>query len=448
MDRRLFLKSASLAAAGAGLGHLPGVAWTQAAGSSDLSGYRALVCVFLFGGNDSLNLLVPRSGAAYAEYQQSRQNLAIAADQLLPITPAIGDGNQYGLHPAVGGLQSLFESGNAAFVANVGPLVQPVTRAQYLAGSATLPPQLFSHNDQQDQWHTLKGRTLSKTGWAGRIADQVQPALAAQRLPLNVSLRGTIVFQAGASTVPYTLGTNGAPELTGINNANALSAMRKSAFESLLAQSHPSIFARSFATVQQRAISTAGVVNAALAGAPAITTAFPASGLGAQLAMVARMIAVRAELGMSRQVFFVSTGGFDTHDDQVADQPALLGDVSDSLKAFYDATVELGVSDRVVSFTQSDFGRTLTSNGDGTDHGWGGHQVVVGDLAGGRQIHGQFPRLAINGPDDTTGGRLIPTTSADQYAATLARWFGLSDAQVDAVAPSFVNFGRQYLPIV
>jgi uncharacterized protein (DUF1501 family) len=449
VDRRLFLKSATLAGAGVGLGHLPGVAYSEFFGTAAaLPDYRALVCVFLFGGNDSYNMVVPRSTAEYEVYARSRQNLAVARDQLLPITALNPDGAQYGLHPAMTGAQQLFGQGSCAIVANVGPLLQPVTRAAYLNGSVPLPPQLFSHNDQQDQWQTLKGRTVVKTGWAGRIADALQATAGDGKVPINVSLAGTVVQQAGERTVAYSMGRTNAPEFTGLNATNAVNAGRKAAFEQLLDGAGAGIHGRAFATVERRAITTAVSVNAALARAPTLATAFPASGLGQQLAMVAKLIAVRNDLAVSRQVFFVSAGGFDTHDDQLEDHPALLGDVSASLKAFHDALLELGLADKVIAFTQSDFGRTLTSNGDGTDHGWGGHQLVVGGAVLGQRIYGRMPRLEIGGADDTSGGRIIPTTAVDQYAATLARWFGVADTQIDTIAPNARNFPSRFLDFV
>lgn len=406
--------------------------------------YRALVCVFLFGGNDSFNMVVPRSAAEYGVYSNSRQNLAVARDVLLPIQPLTSDGAQYGLHPGMPGIRDLFEGGRAAVVANLGPLIQPTTRDQYLNRSVPLPPQLFSHNDQQDQWNTLRGRAAIQTGWAGRIADALASETLAQQIALNISLNGTTPFQAGANTLPYTIGTTGAPIYFGMSTAPE-ERERRAAFEALLAQNWPSIFARAFARVNRRALDTADLVNSALALAPTLATPFPASRLAQQLAMVARLIAVRDALDMSRQIFFVAAGGFDTHDNQVADQPDLLTDVSASIAAFHAATVELGVASQVTAFTQSDFGRTLTSNGDGTDHGWGGHQLVVGDGVRGRDIYGSMPRLEIGGPDDAGAGRIVPTSSVDQFAATLAKWFGVADAQLNAVAPNLPNFAQRDL---
>jgi uncharacterized protein (DUF1501 family) len=220
---------------------------------------------------------------------------------------------------------------------------------------------------------------------------------------------------------------------------------RRAAFEALLSENWRSVFSRAFARVHRRALDTADLVNAALATAPTLATPFPASRLAQQLAMVAKLIAVRDRLEMSRQIFFVAAGGFDTHDNQVTDQPNLLTDMSASIAAFHAASVELGVAGQVTTFTQSDFGRTLTSNGDGTDHGWGGHQLIAGDAVRGRDIYGRMPRLEIDGPDDVGGGRIVPTTSVDQFAATLARWFGVAEAQLDLIAPNLSNFAQRDL---
>ncbi len=434
INRRDFLRATG---AGAVLTAYPWLHTVAAPGP--FNDYRALVCVFLFGGNDSWNMVVPRSQAEYDVYANSRQNLAIDREALLPIAPLTSDGVDYGLHPSMSGLQGLFDSGRAAFVANVGPLIEPTTRDQYQAGSVQLPPQLFSHNDQQDQWLTLKGRAQARTGWAGRIADLIRTEVAGQQLPTNASLFGASIFQAGDDTVAYVMGPGGPIPFEGFGESGIGLAQRQ-AFERIIGAQYGSIYERAFAAVQERAVSTADLVTAAIAGAPAITTPFPASQLGEQLQTVARLIAVRDRLGMERQIFFVAAGGFDTHDDQNELQPGLLGDVSDSMRAFYDATVELGVAGNVTTFTQSDFGRTLTSNGDGTDHAWGGIQVVTGDAVAGREIYGSYPLLAIGGPDDVGGGRFIPSTSSDQFAATLAQWFGIPEADLATVAPHLDNF--------
>ena len=441
LSRREFLQ-----ATGAGLvATSPVVGLTQmATPAGSFSDYRALVCVFLFGGNDSYNMLVPRSDAEYNVYSRSRQNLAIDRAALLPISPLIRDGAHYGLHPNMGAIQTLFDSARVAFVTNVGPLIEPTTKEQYESGSVALPPRLFSHNDQQAQWQSLRGREPGKTGWAGRVGDLLRRHVSDQQLATNVSLAGNQLFQAADETVAYTMGRNGPIPFQGMGNAQR-AQQRRAVFQRILGAEYDTMYERAYRDIQQRAVETVDRVSAALEIAQPLSTAMPSSRLGQQLGTVARLISVREQLNMQRQIFFVSTGGFDSHDDQLQSQPALLSDVSESIGAFYRATVELGVASSVTTFTQSDFGRTLTSNGDGTDHGWGGVQFVVGDAVRGRELYGQYPRLEIGGPDDVRRGRLIPGISADQYAATLATWIGVPDADLGHVAPNLHNFAQRDL---
>ena len=434
VDRRAFLKGALSASLAVGT-----LGWSSRS-VADLPGYRALVCVFLYGGNDSFNMVVPRSTTEYSVYAQSRQNLAIPQEALLPITPLDPDGAAYGLHPAMAGAQALFESGRLAVIANVGPLVEPTTKEGFLDKSVALPPQLFSHNDQQEQWQTLRGRLLIQTGWAGRIADLMSADTSAQLLPMNLSLSGVPRLQIASGLPPYVMGPQGPVEYAALAPPVAGASARRAAFDALLAAGSPSPYGRALVDVHVRSLQAAGVVASALEAAPPLATLFPASSLGQQLQTVARLIAVRDRLASSRQVFFVSTGGFDTHDDQNDLQPGLLGNLSDSLAAFQGAMDELGTAELVTSFTMSDFGRTLTSNGDGTDHGWGGHQLVLGGAVSGRRFFGRMPQLAIGGPDDVNEGRIIPTTAVDQVAATLARWFGIADGDLAIVAPSLGSF--------
>jgi uncharacterized protein (DUF1501 family) len=438
-NRREFLKASGAAAT---LAATPGLAYSQVVGGvGPFADYRALVCVFLFGGNDSFNMLVPRSSAEYEVYAGSRQNLAIPREDLLPITAATPDGSLYGLHPSMAGLQGLFGQGRAAFVTNVGPLIEPVMRETFFDGSATLPPQLFSHNDQQDQWNSLRGNAPSKTGWAGRMADLIRTGVAGQRMATNASLFGANLLQSAEATVAYVMGPQGPVQFEGFSSdPGSVLYEQRQAFLRVLAADYGSVYERAFAEVQSRAIEAADTVTAAIESAPNLATPFPQSQLGTQLQTVARLIAVRDELEMQRQIFFVAAGGFDSHDNQNEDQPGLLGGVSDAIAAFYAATAELGVAEQVTTFTQSDFGRTLTSNGDGTDHAWGGNQVVVGGAVRGGDLYGRYPLLAIDGEDDVGGGRMIPSTSADQYAATLARWFGIPEDDLGVVAPHIDNF--------
>lgn len=419
------------------MGHWPG-----AASSADLNGYRALVCVFLFGGNDSFNMVVPRSQAEYDVYAQSRQNLAIAQSDLLPITALTPDGAQYGLHPSMPELKTLFDAQNMAIVANMGSLVEPVTKDEVLNGTVSIPPQLFSHNDQQDQWHSLSGLLDLKTGWAGRTADMLSSLLPDQALPINVTTSGNTLFQVGDDRTPYSIGPDGAEVYDALEPGGyPFAAERRAMFERLLAVNYADIYTRAVSGVHRGGLNLAALVRDVLANhPPPPITVFPASPLGQQLELVSRLISARNDLAMSRQIFLVSTGGFDTHDAQVQMQPGLMENISQCLSAFYDATVELGVSDQVTAFTASDFGRTLTSNGDGTDHGWGGHQLVVGDAVSGGDIYGQMPLLQLGGPDDLDAGRMVPSIAVDQYAATLLSWFGLTATEIDAVAPNLGNF--------
>lgn len=446
LERRRFLRAAAAAAA---FGACPGAAFSQGiGGTAPFPDYKALVCVFLFGGNDSFNMVVPRSNAEYNAYAASRQNLAVAQGDLLPVNPLTPDGSQYGLHPSMSGIQGLFESHRAAIVSNVGPLIQPINKDQFLQQSVPVPPQLFSHNDQQDQWQSLKGNSQSNTGWAGRMADLIRTNVAGQQMATNASVFGNNLFQSANETIAYVMGPNGPIPFEAFSNSgdpNDLLYQQRLAFERVINANYSSIYERGYAEIQRRAVAAADKVGEAISDAPVLGTVFPTSQLGVQLQTVARLIAVRDTLQMQRQVFFVAAGGFDSHDNQVDDQPGLLGGVSAAMTAFYNATVELGVAGSVTSFTQSDFGRTLTSNGDGTDHAWGGNQLVIGGAVRGRDMYGIYPALEIGGPDDVGGGRMIPTTSADQYAATLARWFGIPDTELDIVAPHIDNFAARDL---
>jgi uncharacterized protein (DUF1501 family) len=441
MNRRNFvLASGSLGAAAAA-----GWSGRTAAQSADPDDYRALVCVFLLGGNDSFNMVAPRSALEHGIYARSRQNLAIARDSLLPINPLTSDGAQYGLHPRMAELARLFDAGRLAVVANVGPLIRPVSKAEVLARTAPLPPQLFSHNDQQDQWSSLKGQADIRSGWAGRAADAMASSLTTQQMPINVSLVGNSLLQIGQSSEPYVISTDGAIRYNVLSPGAGLYAERRAMFERLLALRGASPVNRAFAAVNQRSLANADRINNALGSVAPLATRLPATDLGRQLNMVARLIAARAPLAMRRQIFLVAIGGFDTHDDQNTVQPRLFGDLSAGLASFYDALTELRVADKVTTFTQSDFGRTLTSNGDGTDHGWGSHQLVLGDAVRGREIYGVMPRLEIGGPDDVDAGRIIPAFGVQQYVATLLNWWGLPGAQLDGVATGLSAFASRNL---
>ncbi|WP_293372044.1 DUF1501 domain-containing protein [Nevskia sp.] len=425
----------------------------RAMAAVDTSGYKALVCVFLYGGNDGFNVIVPRSNAAYNTYVASRRNLALSQNSLLPINPLSVDGNQYGLHPTCGGLQSLFESGRMAVMANVGTLIQPTTPAQFRATSVPLPPNLFSHSDQAQQWQTSIPNSVQPQGWGGRIADLLNAqGYGNPQLATNISLNGSNIWQGGRNTIFYTLGESGAPVLTDYQYSGYRNGARKASFDRLLQQATASsdgnLHFNEFTRTVNRTIESSQYVNNALSASPALTTAFPSSNIGNQLKLAARMIGARTRLGLSRQLFFIGLGGFDQHDDHLNVHGQLMSQLSAGLKSFYDATVELGIQNSVTAFTGSDFGRTLTTNGNGSDHGWGGHHLVIGGAVQGRRIYGQMPDLTLNGPNDAGSGRIVPTTSTDQYAATLARWFGAADSDLDLLFPNLRNFSQRNLGFV
>jgi len=447
MHRRDFIRSSLLAAAGSGtLFGMPGtLRLAQAALPKGLPDFKALVCVFLHGGNDSFNTIVPRDSATHATYASARGgNLVIARDVAaqLPLAPlsAPDGGGEYGLHPSLGDLHPLFDSGDCAIVANVGPLLYPTSKAELEAGSVPTPPQLFSHSDQAVHWQTSWPDASERNGWLGRVADAMVEANDNRQLSTCISLDGANTLQVGRVMQPYFMSATGSESVFFI--ANEWQQQRRDAFSALreLARgndAHP--FERAYGGIMQRALDTHALVSAALEATPAPATEFPESWLGAQLAMVAQMIAARSALGMSRQIYYVSHGGYDTHDNQLEQQATLLAELGAALSAFHAATVELGVANDVTAFTASEFGRTVSVNGDGTDHGWGGHHFVLGGAVQGRRIYGRMPQLAVGGPDDAGWGQIIPTTAVDQYAATLVRWFGVPAAELEAVLP---NLGR------
>lgn len=443
LNRRDFLKATGTGAA-FGLSPLASLAQTSSS-AQNFSDYRALVCIYLNGGNDSFNMVIPSSEAEYNAYAASRQNMAVPRDDLLPVSPLNSDGVEYGLHPSMPEFQNLFANEHSAVVTNVGPLLRPVTKEAYLNGSVDIPPQLFSHNSQSDQWQSLQGLNTSSTGWAGRISDLFAGATADQLLPTNLSLHGNQLLLSANGTAPYVMGPTGPTNFKGMVAINIYQAAAREAYMSLLASGQSSVYERAFADVQQRAIEMGDMVDTAMENSQPITFPFAESRLGIQLQTVARLISARDELQMKRQIFFVGMGGFDTHDNQNENQPGLFADLSRSISDFNAAMQELGVAESVTTFTASDFGRTLTSNGDGTDHGWGGIQLVTGGAVQGRRLYGDYPELSMGGPDEVSGGRLIPTLSADQYVATLSKWFGVADENLSQIAPNIGNFDEKNL---
>lgn len=437
LDRRRFLRFGAGAAAAASVAQFTAV--RALAGQRMMGGgndYKALVCVFLYGGADTFNLLVPTSASGYATYAASRGDLAESQSSLLPITPlGIGAG-EYGVHGSVPELQGLFETGKLAFVGNVGPLVQPTTKGAYLANSVGLPQYLFSHNDQQSQWHLARASGSGYAGWAGRVLDRMPGVGGSTSLSPAIGIGSTAQVIEGDQTSPYVIGEGGTSPIESYDDP-ARATLRDAL---LSAESHP--LGREYAGTMSTAIDIDAQLSGLLAAGPSFDGVFPESELGAQLRMVARMIAIRSQLGVGRQVFHVGMGGFDTHDNQTGLLPGLFASLSAALGAFQQAMDSIGESQRVTTFTHTEFGRTLSSNGQGSDHGWGGNGLVMGGAVRGQQIYGTMPDLTLDGPDDVGDGRILPTTSVDQFAGTLSKWFGLGQTQMGLVFPNLSNFSN------
>lgn len=444
--RRTFLQQASSLSAIAGTPFAMNLLAAGAASAQTAGDHKALVCIFLAGGNDQSNTVAPRSGAGYTSYQQARPSLALASSSLLSITPTGYSGNPLGLHPSLSALQPLFNQQRMALMANVGTLAVPLTRAQWNSGSPTsaVPSQLFSHSDQQGAWQTGIPDRASQTGWQGRMGDLLASTYnPGSQVSIAMSVAGNNLMQAGNSTIQYQVTTDGAVRVEALNGLYG-SGAGATAMRRLMSETRSDLLEGELTKVSKRAIDTESVVSNALSGVN-VTTAFPSTGLGAQLRMVARMIAARSALGQRRQIFFVQQGGYDFHDNLLTDQSARLSELGAAMAAFYQATVALGVANQVTTFTASDFGRALQHNGRGSDHGWGGHHFVMGGAVQGNRVYGSFPTVALNGPEDAGQGRLIPTTSVDEYAATLCRWFGVSLSNLPLVLPNIGRFASRDL---
>ena len=444
-SRRAFLKrSAALGLAGAASPFVTSLAAIGEAAAATAADYKALVCVFLYGGNDYANTLPPYDQASYDLYAAARQGLAhsrasLAATALNPAS-ALAGGRQYAMAPTMAPLLPIFDAGRMAVVLNVGTLVEPTTKTQYSNNSVRLPPKLFSHNDQQSYWQASNPEGAT-SGWGGRLGDLLQSGNGTSTLTC-INASGNAVFLSGRTAIQYSVSTNGPIAL--LNNGSNLfgSSLAASTLRSLMTGTNSNLLANEHARISKRALDTYAQVNGALAGAP--TANFPlfptGNSLADQLRIVARLISVSQELGARRQVFFVSLGGFDMHDGLVAQHPTQIGLVASAIRAFYDTMAGLNIADKVTTFTASDFGRTLQSNDDGSDHGWGSHHFVVGGAVNGQRFYGAPPAIGSNTPDDVGQGRLLPGIAVDQYASTLASWFGVSGSDMSTVLPNINNY--------
>jgi uncharacterized protein (DUF1501 family) len=437
-NRRAFLRFGCQAVTGLGaagaLGQLGGI---NALAQTANTGYKALVCIFLFGGSDANDMLIPTDDAGYAAYSGVRRNIAIPRANLLQATSQ--GSSTYGLPPSMPGLHTLFQTGKAAVVSNVGMLVRPLTRAQYRANQQPVPSNLFSHSDQQQQWQTATPVGISQSGWAGRIADQVLPLNTPSQFPAAVSVNGNSIFLVGQQTQPSQIASpninvNGQQNRPGdLERLNALQQILTLSSGVTLVQAAGSRINDSLVVLRQ--------ANDAFATLPNLTTPFPTTSIGNQLRQIVRLIQIRGAVGLQRQIFFCSQGGYDTHENQPGRHPQLLADLSAAMLAFNLAMDELGLANQVTLFTESEFSRTFQPNAsNGTDHAWGGHQFVTGGAVQ-SGFYGTYPSMILNGSDDSgSRGNWIPSISLDQYGATLAKWFGVPESGLATVFPNLANF--------
>ena len=411
---------------------------------ADGSDYKALVCFFQSGGNDSFNMLIPRNPDEYAAYSSTRSNLAIPSSQLLPIQPINIPGRAFGLHPSVPEMKSLFDQGKLSFIANIGTLVEPVTRQQIYNEGGQLPLGLFSHADQSQQWQTAYPHERTIKGWGGKIADLIHDMNINQDISMNISLAGTNLFQNGNQFTEFSLDPyNGATGIMGYGEEswNQISEMQTRAIDNMLDKQYQDVFKKTYVDVIRISRDASIQVQAALDQAGQLNTSFSDNNVSRSLEMAARMMKARETLGFRRQIFFVEYSGWDHHDELLNNQSDMLSVVSQAMGEFHDALVELDLLDQVTTFSISEFARTLTSNGNGTDHAWGGNVMVMGgsQVNGGR-IFGNYPELNLGNDGMLWDGVLIPTLSADSYFAELARWFGVDPTDLSLIFPNLVNF--------
>ena len=449
-NRRRFLGTASCAAIGSttffstlfNLGMANEAAGRSAKNSLNPSNdYKALVCILLAGGNDSFNMLVPTSNTAYNAYSNTRSNQALAQNSLLGLSHLAGGMPSLGVHPSMPEVQSMYNSGRLAFISNVGTLVEPTTKTQFENGGVTLPLGLFSHADQIQQWQTSVPQTRSSSGWGGRMADILQSMNNNQNISMNISLSGRNFFQSGNQSSEYTINPTGTGSIgiEGYNGDDMIDMIRTTAVDNLLEDQYVDIFKKTYADVTRNAQSSHQQFSSAIGGVN-LSTTFSTSRLSQSMQMVAKTIAARNTLDVCRQTFFITFGGWDHHDELLNNQAGMLTVVSKALNEFNNAMNELGMANNVTTFTISDFARTLTSNGNGTDHAWGGNVMVMGGKVNGGRVYGEYPSLALNSSLDVGNGVLIPTLSTDEYFAELAQWYGVSNSDINNIFPNLMNF--------
>jgi uncharacterized protein (DUF1501 family) len=442
INRRQFLGQASCAAVGTTslLSTLTNMMLTGSAVAQNVNSfndYRAVVCLFLPGGNDSFNLLVP-TGTAYNEYQTVRSDLALPQASLLPISPINNAGRPLALHPGAADLQTLFNQQKLAFVANVGSLVRPTTKTDF-NNNNSLPYGVFSHSDQQEQWQSSIPDVRSGLGWAGRTADLLDSANVKSSVSMNISISGNNLWQVGNQVVPYTVNANGAPALEGYLREYGYDPIRRSAIDNQLAQEYKNMLEKTYTRMKRNSLDAYDLFTEATSN-PLPADNLGSGPLGNQFRQIAKIIAGRNTLGVKRQLFYVQWGGWDFHDNVLDNMANMIPVISSAIKAFYDLTVAMGVENNVTVFSASEFGRSLTSNAKGSDHAWGGHQFVAGGAVNGKRIYGAYPDLYEGNPLDIGRGRIIPTTAVDQLAAELALWLGVAKSDLPLVLPNISRF--------
>ena len=479
-SRREFLRRSSVLSASMGASAVPFALNMAAMGQAvaQTADYKAIVCLFLYGGNDSCNMVLPTDSASWTAYQTVRNQGAdpialrapgTAADPgaplaspaalggVLPIAPAftqfaVNNARTFALHPSMATVQSLFDQGRLAIAANAGPLVTPLMKTEYRNNTKARPSKLFSHNDQQSTWQALAPEG-AKVGWGGRFGDLLA-SRNTRSIFTNISVSGNAVFMSGDTIFQYQVGTNGAVAVGGITGTLFGSTAAASTLRSIITADNQHLFAKEHAAIVARSVSAQADFNAAFSVSTVTappqyvvpsTGANGTNNLAVQLQAVARIIGARSGLGASRQVFFVSMGGFDTHDGQNRGHADLMARLSHALGWFDGTLAAMGLRDSVTVFTASDFGRTFTTNGDGTDHGWGAHHFVSGGAVRGKEIYGRFPTVGLNHDDEVGSGSLLPGVAVDQIGGTLGKWFGVSDADLDFVFPNLRNFAQRDL---
>lgn len=460
-SRRRFLHSMLSLAGTSALPFAASLAAIGEAAAQTADDYKALVCLFLAGGNDGFNTVLATDQTYWDDYIKYRgtsddSSIALVKDSLLPIIPNTNHERNFGLHPVMAGVQDLFGKHRAAIIANVGTLKQPTSRTQYLAND-NLPPKLFSHNDQQSLWQS-DGTEGAGLGWGGQIGDYARQIPPGSNPTFTcISPAGNAVFLSGAEVRQFQITPSGLPKITNLDTS--FFGTQSTVLKAVITASSDNIFENEYANTVKRAVDAQAILSGAMLPIGTSTgqvrdpgnytnpntNTQAANPLAAQLQAVARIIGGRNGLSVKRQVFFVSLGGFDTHDGQKANQADLLAKVSHAVRYFDEVIEALGVGQQVTLFTASDFGRTFVTNGDGTDHGWGSHHFVFGGAVEGKEIYGTFPESGVNHDHDVGGGALLPTTSVNQYAATLASWFGVPDVQLDAIFPDLHNFPQRNL---